>query len=566
MKILGISAFYHDSAAAVIIDGQIVTAIEEERFSRIKHDNQFPFQAIDYCLNVLNITIDEIDCVTYYEKPLLKFERLLDTFTETYPKSLQPFVKAIPEWIGQKISIEEIIRKKIGFSKKIYYIPHHVSHAASTYYTSPFTDAAILTIDGVGEYQTAGLFVAENEKITPLFSINFPDSIGLLYSSFTAYLGFKVNEDEYKVMGLSAYGKPDYAETIKKLIDIKPDGSFKLNLKYFSFREGFQMWNSSFEDLFGKPRNPKDSIEKRHKDIAASIQSVTEEIFFLMLNHLQKITHKTNLCIAGGVGLNALANGRIYEKTPFKNVHILGSAGDSGAAIGAALFVYHAIETKRKHNALSTLYLGSSYSNDEIETMLHLYPVTFRKIDEESQLVTLAAKLLSQGKIVGWFQNSCEYGPRALGNRSILSKPKPYAMKEKVNIIKRREQFRPFAASVLQEHVHEYFHTPEKKYYSPFMNFCFTVREEKRNEIAAIVHKDNSCRIQTVNSDNGIYYKLIKKYKDQTGSSVILNTSFNLKGEPIVEHPKHAIEDFLKTQMDYLVIGSFLVSKTSTFH
>jgi carbamoyltransferase len=561
MIILGISAFYHDSAAALIIDGKIITAIEEERLTRIKHDNQFPHMAIAYCLASQGLTIDDIDAVAYYEKPLLKFERLLETFVSTYPRALAPFLRAIPDWLGTKIKVENIIKNILHFKKAIYYIPHHTSHAAAAYYTSAFSRAAILTVDGVGEYQTTALWGAKKETLALRASINFPDSLGLLYSTFTAFLGFKVNEDEYKVMGLSAYGSPVYADKIKELIDYKPDGSFKLSMDYFSFREAFQMWNRRFGKLFGKPRKPHEPILKFHKDIAASIQYVTEEILFAILNHLRSITGETNLCLSGGVALNALANGKIYEKTKFKNVHIFGPAGDSGTAIGAALYTYHKILTNKKHHQVVSLSLGSSYSNNAIENILIQHPVKYKKIGQEKELIRQTAILLRHGHILGWFQGCMEFGPRALGNRSILALPNPRSMKEKVNIIKHREQFRPFAGSILEEYVFDYFEVPTKLYSSPYMNFCFPVRADKRKALAAIVHKDNTCRIQTVSRENGRYYMLIAEVHRQTGLACILNTSFNLQGEPIVEHPRQAIEDFLKTNMDDLVIGDFIVSK-----
>ena len=561
MNILGISAFYHDSAAAIIIDGHVVAACEEERFSRIKHDNHFPYEAINRCLTLANLTINDIDAVAYYEKPLLKFERILETFIRTYPKGIRPFIQAIPDWLGQKIQVEHIIRADIGFKKKIYYIPHHVSHAASSYFTSAFTHAAILTIDGVGEYQTTGLWHAKQGNIKPLASINFPDSVGLLYSTFTAFLGFKINEDEFKVMGLAAYGQPTYVPQMKKLIDVKKDGSFRMDMHYFGYQHTYTMWNRSFEKLFGSPRKPNEPVTKRHKDIAASIQYMTEEIFFAMLNHLYDETKEKNLCMSGGVALNALANGKLYQKTKFTHIHVLGSASDSGTAIGAALYTYHTLLGHANHEHLQTLSLGTSYTNEEIERILECYPVSYTKITDEQTLLNTTVRYLANGNIIGWFQGQMEFGPRALGNRSILSTTHPRNMKTKMNIIKRREQFRPFAGSALQETVHHFFDVPEKNHYSPFMNFCFQVKKEKQEALAAIVHNDGTCRIQTVSPDNGIYYRLIKTYFKKTGIGCILNTSFNLKGEPIVETPRQAIEDFLKTPMDYLILNSYIVRK-----
>ena len=564
MYILGLSAYYHDSAAVLLKDGNITCGIEEERFSRIKHDNGFPFKAIDFCLKEAGLTINDMDIISYYEKPLLKFERVLETFITTYPRSMWPFLKGMPEWIEYKIKIEHTIRTKLNYKGKITFTSHHLSHAACAYYTSPFDKSAILTIDGVGEYQTTGLWMGKDNGIIPLRKIDFPHSLGLLYSTLTSFLGFRVNEDEYKLMGLAAYGKPTYAKKIfNNLIDLKKDGSFKLNMKYFSFREKFRMWSKDFEKLFGSPNNPQSpQFPQYYKDLAASVQKVTETVYFSILNHLSSILPDTpNLCLSGGVALNALANGKIYMKTPFNRVHIYGAAGDSGGALGAALYLYNTLPNPPKlSNSNSTLLLGSSYSNKQIESVLKKYKLKYKKLSLPS-LISQTSQMLASGKIVGWFQGPCEFGPRALGSRSILCAPSPREMKRKMNAIKRREQFRPFAGSILQSHVHEYFEVPEKNHHSPFMVFCFPVKKEKRKELAAIVHADNSCRIQTVNKDNGLYYDLIKKFYSLTSIPCILNTSFNLKGEPIVENPEQAIKDFLKTKMNYLVIGNYLIEK-----
>jgi len=561
MYILGISAFYHDSAAALIRDGRVLYAAEEERFTRIKHDNQFPFSAATYCLKKAGLSINDVEYVTYYEKPLLKFERIFENFVQTYPFSFGPFLRGIPEWFGDKIKIERIIRKKLGHKHKLFFIPHHLSHAAASFYPSSFEESAILTADGVGEYQTTGLWKGERNKITPLKLIEFPHSLGLLYSTFTSFLGFTVNEDEYKVMGLGAYGEPSYADKIYQIIDVKDDGSFRMDMRFFAFRESFRMWSKKFEKLFGKPRLKDQPVTQRDKDLASSIQKVTEDIYLGMLNHLYHITKCENVCIGGGVGLNALANGKIYQKTPFKNAYVFGAAGDSGGAIGSALFAHHSILHNETRHVISSLCFGSDYANEEIEAVLKKFGVEYIQIRGEDELTKQVAHYLAQNKIVGWFQGKMEFGPRALGSRSILAKPNPYTMKEEVNKVKIREQFRPFAGSILQDRVHEYFKVPESNHPSPFMTFCFKVREEKRDTIAAIVHKDDTCRIQTVNEDNGLYYKLLKRFYEITGVPCVLNTSFNLRGEPIVENPAQAIQDFLKTEMDYLVIGNFLVAK-----
>lgn len=561
MNILGISAFYHDSAAVLLRDGRVIAAAEEERFTRIKHDNQFPFLAIEFCLRNFKLNISNIDFISYYEKPLLKFERILETFVQTYPFSLEPFVKGVPEWLSQKIKVEHIIRRRLSYKGKIFFIPHHLSHAAASYYPSPFSESAIATIDGVGEYQTTGIWRAEKNQITHLKSIYFPHSLGLLYSTFTSFLGFRVNEDEYKVMGLAAHGKPVYMDKIYQIIDVKDDGSFELDMEYFSYRESFRMWSSKFEKLFGNPRPPREKITQYHKNIAASIQKLCEEMYFKILNHLYQLTKLKNLCMGGGVALNAVANGKIYRHTPFKNVYIFGPSGDSGAAAGAALYTYHGILKKNNRLQIANLNLGSSYNNNEVEQILKAHQLKYHKFIGEDQLVKNVAQLLAQNSIVGWFQGEMEFGPRALGARSILASPKDKSMKDRVNKIKERELFRPFACSILQEKVHQYFEIPFRKAEFPFMNFCFKVKREKREELLAIVHEDDTCRIQTVNKDNGVYYKLIKQFYALTSIPCLLNTSFNLKGEPIVENPHQAIEDFLKTKLDYIVIGKMLISK-----
>ncbi len=560
MRVLGISAFYHDSAAALLENGRIVFAAEEERFSRIKHDNSFPLQAVQACLDHAGIKISELDAVAYYEKPLLKFERVLDNFVQTYPGSLRPFLKSIPEWLGDKIKVEQTIRK-LGFAGQVYFIPHHVSHAAAAFYPSPFKKAAILTIDGVGEYQTTGLWTGDGNSITPIKEIVFPHSLGLLYSTFTAFLGFRVNDDEYKVMGMAAYGQPKHVDKIKRVVQIKDDGSFNLDLDYFAFRQGFQMWNRNFEKLFGNQRHSNERITARHYDIAASIQAVTEEIYFKMLRHLHLVTKLNAVCVGGGVALNALANGKIYRETPFKKVYIFGPTGDSGAASGAALFTYHNLLKKPKRHSVEDLRLGTYFSDLMIKGSLLKSGLEYRKFSTDRQLISEVAGLLAKNKIVGWFQGRMEYGPRALGSRSILANPKSPRMKDRVNEVKFREEFRPFAGSVLEEKVQDYFKVPDSGRRSPFMTFCFQVKPGKKSYLAAVTHRDGTCRIQTVSKKDGLYYQLIREFGNRTGVYCLLNTSFNLKGDPIVESPNQAIRDLLKTRLDYLVIGNFLVTK-----
>jgi len=579
MYILGLSSYYHDSAAVLVKDGSVLCAIEEERFTRVKHDNGFPIHAIKWCMKEAQISINDIDIISYYEKPLLKFERTLDMFIQTWPRGFIPFIKNMPELLGDKLSVEDVIRKKLKYKGKIIFIPHHLSHAAAAYYSSAFSSTAILTIDGVGEYQTTALWKAENGKIKLLNDIYFPHSLGLFYSTCAAYLGFKVNEDEYKLMGLAAYGRPIYLKKLKKIIDVKNDGSFNLNMDYFSFREHSQMWSPQFEKLLGKSRRPKERITKRHADIAKSVQTLTESVYVGILNHLHDITKEKNIAISGGVALNALANGLIHTQTPFQKSHVFGPAGDSGAALGSALYTYYNLPAMQAEGVagaarpqITSLSLGSSYSDYEIEFVLKKYNSNYKKLSEK-ELIHSATEALNEGKIIGWFQGKCELGPRALGNRSILCKPFPRNMKTKMNVIKIREQFRPFAGSILQDHVHEYFEVLEEKYYSPFMNYCFVVKKssfappnrraskDKGKTLAAITHKDGTCRIQTVSKSDGLYFKLIEEFYKLSGIPCVLNTSFNLKGEPIVESPEEAVRDFQKTKMDELFIGPFMANK-----
>jgi carbamoyltransferase len=561
MLILGISAFYHDSAVTLVKDGEILTAIEEERFTRVKHDNAFPFKAVEYCLKANDLTIDDIDYVAYYEKPLLKFERILETFIKTYPFSLKPFLKAIPEWLGNKIKVGDIIKKKLKYKGKIFYIPHHLSHSSAGFLTSPFKKSAILTIDGVGDVPTTGIWMGEGSKITEISKIDFPHSLGLFYSTWTAFLGFRVNSDEFKVMGLAAYGKPIYKDQIKKMVNQNEDGSFELDLSYFAFRESFRMWSNKFETEFGTPRKPGEAVLRKHKDLAASLQAVTEDVYFKILQNLYNKTKCTNLCISGGVALNSLANGKIYENTKFKNIHVFGPAGDSGASTGAAFYVYTNILKKDRKPAPKNLYLGSSHDKKYIKSVLEMSGLKYKEIDDDKLLIEKIAVSLAKNKVVGWFHGKMEFGPRALGNRSIIANPRLRSMKDTVNKIKKRESFRPFAGSVLQERVQDLFEVPEKNHYSPFMNFCFQVKPDAKNKIASIVHEDGTCRIQTVNAENGMYYKLINRFYKLTGIPCILNSSFNLSFEPIIEDPKQAIYDFRNSSMDLLVIENFVIEK-----
>jgi len=561
MHILGISCYYHDAAAALINNGKLMVCAEEERFTRIKHDNSFPINAINFCLDETGLDRSKLNYVVFHEKPLVKFDRIVQTFIDTYPFGYISFWKMVPSWLNEKLNIEKIIRKKINYKGKILYCDHHTSHAASTFFLSPFNKAAIMTVDGVGEWTTASLKVGINNKILPIKEIHFPSSLGLLYSTLTAYLGFRVNEDEYKIMGLAAYGKPKYYKHFLKLIEIEEDGSFKLNMKYFDYRVKSRMWSKELEKLLGSSREPDERIKRRHADVAATLQKVTEEVYFKMANHLYRIAKMKNLCIAGGVALNCIANGKLYEKTPFKRIFVQPQAGDGGCSLGAAYFAWNQLLDNPRNYEMQHTYHGPRFVNEEIGDFLKKNKVDYEFLKTQI-LIKKAAKLLSRNKTIGWFQDRMEWGPRALGNRSILANPKPKWMKDRVNEIKRREPFRPFAGSVLQEKVHEYFEVPEKKHYSPFMVFAFGVKKEKIKNIKSITHVDGTCRIQTVNKkSNEIYYKLIKEFYKLTDIPVILNTSFNLRGEPIVCKPEEAYEDFIKTNMDYLVLGNYLVTK-----
>lgn len=564
MNILGLCAFYHDSAAALLQDGELIAAAENERFTRVKHDAGFPRESTEAVLRSANLHIDDIHLVAYYEKPLLRFERILETIVAHFPWSLSLFLRAVPEWVGSKLNVEGHIRTQLGYKGTIVYVPHHASHAAAAFFASGFPEAAILTADGIGEYQTTGLWKGSESTITELKRLEFPHSLGLLYSMVTGYLGFRVNEDEYKVMGLSAYGQSQYESAFKKIIDVKSDGSFELDTSFFSFTTESQMWSSRFEALFGAPRTPDEPIEQRHKNIAYALQRVTEEVYSAMLNHLHALTGARDLCIGGGVALNALANGKLYERTPFRNIYIFGPAGDGGGAAGAAFFADRCIaHNVRAQKKVSDLRLGTSVGQASIDQTLALYSdrVHVQHFESLDDAARAAAKLLTDGKVISWFQGKMEYGPRALGARSILADPRTGLMKDKVNRVKRRDQFQPFAASVLREYVHELFVVPEVNHESPQMLFCFPVHSSARAKLAAIVHKDGTCRIQTVEKEYGAYRTLIEAFFELTGVPCILNTSFNLRGEPIVESPAQALEDFLASELDALVIGHSIVSK-----
>ena len=585
--ILGISAFYHDAAAALIKDGKVIAAAQEERFSRKKHDADFPRQAIDFCLRQAGISSNELNYVVFYEKPFIKFERLITTYLAFAPLGILSFIKAIPIWLKQKLFIKNFIENELNCPGKVLFSEHHFSHGSSAFYPSPFQKAAILTIDGVGEWATASFGVGRGNQIKLSREIRFPHSLGLLYSAFTYYAGFRVNSGEYKLMGLAPYGEPKYAELIKKeLIDIKEDGSFKLNLKYFNYCVGLTMTNRKFHKLFGgPPRRPDlDKIEQRHMDIAASIQQVTEEIILKMADYVYNQTKEDSLCLAGGVALNCVANGKILHQGKFKNIWVQPASTDAGGALGAALAVWYThLKNERiadeRNDAMQAALLGPEYSDSQIESYLKGNSLLYEKLNS-AEIAGRCAKILADEKVLGWFQNKMEYGPRALGARSILGDPRSSQMQSIINLkIKFRESFRPFAPTVLWEKTSEYFDLEKE---SPYMLLTAPLKNEKRlpisedeeklfgldklkvkrSEIPAVTHVDYSARIQTIKQqDNPLYYDLISEFNKLTGCPVVINTSFNVRGEPLVCSPQDAYQCFMRTKMDYLMIGSFLLDK-----
>lgn len=584
--ILGISAFYHDSAAAIVKDGEIIAAAQEERFTRKKHDYNFPKNAIRYCLSAAGITASDLDYVAFYEKPLIKFERLLESYLAYAPLGSASFLKAMPLWLKQKLWIPDVIQKELPhFKGKLIFPSHHESHAASAFYPSPFQEAAILTLDGVGEWTTTSFGIGRDNDIRLDYEIKFPHSLGLLYSAFTYYVGFKVNSGEYKLMGLAPYGEPKYREAIlKELIDLKEDGSFKLNMRYFPYPYALRMINKRFENLFGQPaRKPETEITQFHMDVARSAQEVTEEVILRICRHIRRATGEKNICLAGGVALNCVANGRILKEKIFEDIWVQPAAGDAGGALGAALFVwYKYLGNIRKTNGRDTQkasYLGPEYPDREIEKFLSKNNIPYRKL-LQGELAQVVADLLAEEKVVGWFQGRMEYGPRALGARSIIADARSEAMQSKLNLkIKFRESFRPFAPTVLLEKVQDYFELNSE---SPYMLLVAPVRQDirrtmtedenglfgiqrlnvKRSIIPAVTHVDYSARIQTVRRDDfPLYYDMIDAFYKKTGCAVIVNTSFNVRGEPLVCRPQEAYRCFIRTDMDYLVMGSFLLDK-----
>ena len=567
-RILGISAFYHDSAAALVTDGRITAALQEERFSRIKHDSEFPEKAIQACMEIGKCGLSDLDYVVFYEKPFSKFERLLETYLHHSPRGLASYLKSIPSWLKDKLWIKESILKKLeGYEGPVLFSEHHESHAASAFFPSPFNSAAILTSDGVGEWTTSTLGRGKGNDFTLELEQDFPDSLGLLYTAFTYYLGFKVNSGEYKVMGLAPYGDPAYTDLIEKeIIAINPDGSFELNQKYFNYQVGLEMISDRFPALFGNPpRKKQDPLLQFHKDIAASVQKVTEKAMLRTAGFLHEKTGEDNLCMAGGIALNCVANGRILRETPFRDIWIQPAAGDAGGALGAALAVWHRYlgnsrTVSGSGDSQQGSLLGTSYGPDEIRRFLLEEGAVFHELEEDS-VFSRTADRLNEGAVTGWFRGRMEYGPRALGSRSIIADPRRKGMLDEVNLkIKYRESFRPFAPAVLEEDSGKYFNIGAA---SPYMLLVGEVLPHRREEIPAITHVDGSARVQTV-SEAGCpnFFRLISAFKEATGCSVILNTSFNVRGEPIVESPAQAYRCFMRTGMDCLVMENFFLEKS----
>ena len=593
MNILGISAFYHDSAACLVRDGEIIAAAQEERFTRKKHDPGFPHRAVEYCLNEGRIGIQDLQYIVFYDKPLIKFERLLETYVGFAPRGLQSFLAAMPVWLKEKLLLRNLLRKEVlacapGLNKKdvpqFLFGEHHESHAASAFFPSPYQKAAVLCMDGVGEWATTSAWLGDGNSLTPLWDIPFPHSIGLLYSAFTYYTGFKVNSGEYKVMGLAPYGQPKYVKGIyEHLLDLKPDGTFRMNMEFFNYCTGLTMTNSRFDDLFGgPPRKPESKLGQREMDLARSIQEVTEEVMLRLSRTMHRETGAEYLCLAGGVALNCVGNGRILREGPFKDIWIQPAAGDAGGAVGAALSAWYQYENQPRtadnvHDKMNGSYLGPRHSNDDVESRLRTLGAVYHRLDDE-QLIDSTAEHLAEGKVIGWLQGRMEFGPRSLGGRSILGDARNTKMQSVMNLkIKYRESFRPFAPSVLREKVSEYF---QMDCNSPYMLLVAPVVEKRRlpfdpkhealwgidllniprSDVPAITHIDYSARVQTVHEEtNARYHHLLSAFERKTGCAVLVNTSFNVRGEPIVCTPEDAYRCFMRTEMDVLVLEYFVL-------
>lgn len=561
MRILGISCYYHDAAACLVRDGVIVAAAEEERFTRRKHDSSFPTNAIRYCLEAGEVVPEELDHVVFYEKPLAKFDRIVSTYAATFPRSGRAFTSAMRSWLGEKLWIRSTLRQKIGYSGSILFCEHHLSHAASAFYPSPFEEAAVVTADGVGEWTTTTLGIGRGTDLELTHELRFPHSLGLLYSAFTAYLGFEVNEGEYKVMGMAAYGRPRYEAQVRKLIDVRSDGSFNLDMRYFAYHRSLRALSDRFVDLFGPPRVPESDLDEKYADIAASIQKVTEDTMLLLAQRARELTGARYLCLAGGVALNVLGNAKILREAGFEDVWVQPAAGDSGGSVGAALYVHYKVLGNPRVSPMADAYLGPSYRTEDIVGLLRRLGIAHR-IALDAELPTVAARALADGKVVGWFQGRMEFGPRSLGARSILADPTDPSMKDRLNAkIKHREQFRPFAPSVTEEAADEHFDFGARnRSASPFMLLVAKVR--RPDLLPAITHADGTARVQTVKRDhNPVYYDLLKEFGRLRGVPVLINTSFNLRGEPIVCSPRDALITFAHSDIDLLFLGNAVVGR-----
>ncbi|MDP6762867.1 MAG: carbamoyltransferase [Planctomycetota bacterium] len=570
MNVLGLSFYYHDSSAALVQDGVLAAAAEEERFSRLKHDSGFPALAIEFVLERGGITIDDVDHVVFYEKPFVKFERMLLSAMATFPRSAAVFRESMQRWVSDKLWIKSMMSRRMGVrGSKLLFADHHMSHAASSFFTSPFEEAAILTVDGAGEWSTSTMSHGRGNKIEIIKELRFPHSLGLLYSAFTAYCGFEINEGEYKLMGMHPYGKPVHVDAIYELIDVAEDGSLWHDMKYFAYH--YSRDNTlakAFGEHFGRPpRDPKlqdKSLDPYYCDMAASIQRVTEEVLLKMITHLHEVTGSKNLCLAGGVALNSVANYKLLRNGPFDDLYIHPAPGDDGGAVGAAYWAYNHVLDQPRGPALEDALLGTEYSDEEIEAFLRKNDIAFTKIEDDEEFFESVAQALVDGKVCGWFRNRFEWGPRALGARSIIADPRKAEMKEKLNAkIKFREAFRPFAPSVLEERADEFFDFPEPQRHPParFMLYVTPVREDKRADLPAITHEDGSGRLQTVyKATNPDYHRMIELFGEKTGVPVVMNTSFNLKGEPIVEDPSHAFNTFSLSGMDLLFLNNYVIA------
>lgn len=564
MIVLGISAFFHDSSAAIIKDGILLAAAEEERFTRKKHDFGFPYHAIAFCLRKAGITIQQVDCIAFYEKPLLKFERVMSQFVASFPRGFSAFHKTMPSWINDKLRIRGIIKKKLHYAGDIYFVEHHLAHAASSYLLSPFDEAVILTVDGVGEWASATYGIAKGNEITLEKEIRFPHSLGLLYSAVTGYLGMSVNNSEYKVMGLAPYGKPLYVDKFRKVLHVKSDGSFALNMDYFVYHYRMAMPSKKFIAEFGPARQKQEEMTDRHKDIAASVQKILEDTLFTMLHNLHEKYACPNLCMAGGVALNSVANGKILKKTPFKKLFIQPAAGDGGTSVGAAAYVYHSLFGNKRAFVMKHAYLGPSYSNEVIKKYVDHMGIKYTEFVTEKELIQTTADLLWKNNVVGWFQGCMEFGPRALGARSILSNPCNPGMKDILNLkVKHREKFRPFAPVICLEDVHDYFEADKDvPLAADYMLMVYPIKEKKRVLIPAVTHVDGSGRLQVIRKEqNPRYYTLIKEFGKRSKVPILINTSFNIRGEPIVCTPQDAYKCMMGTGIDYLVMGKYLIKR-----